>query len=223
MPDALVVGVDYVDAMLSRRSQPDEKLLDLMEDAGANVQRAAVLLRDLLETYPESGGLARDLYLCEQQGDRLAHDFIHRMSVLPDGELPFDLVDGYALATGLDDIVDFAEQAADWLNLYAVDATMLQAEAMGAVLVEATRHVSAALAAVRAGENPSMSLVEIHRVENEGDRLFRDAVATLFVGGIDPMVVIRWKDIFASIESAIDACETVGHTIEGITLKRGRP
>jgi uncharacterized protein Yka (UPF0111/DUF47 family) len=63
-------------------------------------------------------------------------------------------------------------------------------------------------------------LVEIHRLENEGDRLSREAVASLFATGIDPMVVIRWKDIFETLEQAIDACEKVAHVLEGITLKR---
>jgi uncharacterized protein len=65
------------------------------------------------------------------------------------------------------------------------------------------------------------NLVEIHRIENEGDRIVRAAVASLFAGGIDPMIVIRWKDIFETLESAVDACETVANVLEGITLKRG--
>ena len=63
-------------------------------------------------------------------------------------------------------------------------------------------------------------LVEIHRLENEGDRISRDGVASLFVNGIDPMVVIRWKDIFASLEASVDACEHVAHVLEGISLRR---
>ena len=74
----------------------------------------------------------------------------------------------------------------------------------------------------RGGGDLSSHLVEVHRLENEGDRLQRDAVTSLFAGGIDPMVVIRWKDIFESLEAAVDACETVAHVLEGITLKRGR-
>ena len=64
------------------------------------------------------------------------------------------------------------------------------------------------------------ALVEIHRLENEGDRLSRDAVASLFEGGIDPMVVIRWKDIFDALEAAVDSCEKVAHILEGIALRR---
>ncbi len=79
-----------------------------------------------------------------------------------------------------------------------------------------------ALRCLRTGTDLGPHLVEIHRLENEGDRLQRDGVASLFVGGIDPMVVIRWKDIFESLEAAVDACETVAHVLEGITLKQRR-
>jgi uncharacterized protein Yka (UPF0111/DUF47 family) len=99
---------------------------------------------------------------------------------------------------------------------------MEQAVLMCDVLVGAGAQVAAALCALRAGEDLSATLVEIHRLENEGDRLSREAVASLFADGIDPMVVIRWKDIFAALESSIDACEHVAHVLEGITLKRGR-
>jgi hypothetical protein len=80
--------------------------------------------------------------------------------------------------------------------------------------------VAEALAHLRAGEDVSTQLIEIHRLENEGDRISREAIASLFKSGTDPMVVIRWKDIFESLEQAIDACETVAHVIEGMQLKR---
>ncbi len=101
---------------------------------------------------------------------------------------------------------------------------MEQAVEMADVLVGADEQIVKALGAARArGPSPGPYLVEIHRLENEGDRLLRDGVASLFEGGAaDPMVVIRWKDIFESLEAAVDACETVAHVIEGIMLKRGR-
>jgi uncharacterized protein Yka (UPF0111/DUF47 family) len=82
--------------------------------------------------------------------------------------------------------------------------------------------IAQALRCLRTGTELAPHLVEIHRLENEGDRLQRDGVASLFAGGIDPMVVIRWKDIFESLEAAVDACETVAHVLEGITLKQRR-
>jgi uncharacterized protein Yka (UPF0111/DUF47 family) len=200
----------------------DTGVLDLFEESGRNVQRATLLLRDLLADYPERADLARDLLLCEQEGDRIAHDIIHRLNGGGNGRPPMDPFDGHVLATTLDDIVDYAEQAADELSLYAVEAPMEQAGAIADVLVGAGEQVARALRCLRSGAELAPHLVEIHRLENEGDRLSRDAVASLFANGIDPMVVIRWKDIFETLEASVDACEKVAHVLEGISLKRRR-
>jgi uncharacterized protein len=199
-------------------SRPDGTLMSLVEEAGRNVQRSSLLLHDLLVDYPEHATLARDLKVCEQEGDRITHDIIHRLA---DGRVraPFGRRDGYTLATALDDIVDQSEHAAAQLGLYGVEAPMERAVEFADVLVGAGEQIAQALRSLRTGTELAPQLVEIHRLENEGDRLQRDAVASLFAGGIDPMVVIRWKDIFESLESAIDACETVAHVLEGITLK----
>jgi uncharacterized protein Yka (UPF0111/DUF47 family) len=206
-----------------RRRAPDDALLSLLEESGRNVQRAALLLAELLTDYPEHRGVARDLLLCEQEGDRIAHDIIHRMNGGGTGRLaPFQSADLYELTRALDDIVDYAEETGDALGLYGVEAPMEQAVAMSAVLVDASEQVAGALRSLRTGADFSEALVEIHRLENEGDRLERDGVASLFADGIDPMVVIRWKSIYDSLESAVDACETVAHVLEGMALKSSR-
>ena len=97
---------------------------------------------------------------------------------------------------------------------------MDQALAMTEVLVGAADQVASGLHGLREGDDIASPLVEIHRLEKSADRIVRDAVASLFVDGIDPMMVIRWKDIFETLESAVDACETVANVLEGITLKR---
>jgi uncharacterized protein Yka (UPF0111/DUF47 family) len=198
----------------------DTGVFELFEESGRNVQRSTLLLRDLVVDYPERADLARDLLLCEQEGDRITHDIIHRMNGGRSGRPPVDPADGHLLATTLDDIVDFAEQAADELSLYGVEAPMEQSGLIADVLVGAGEQVAHALRCLRSGSELAPHLVEIHRLENEGDRLGREAVASLFATGIDPMVVIRWKDIFETLEQAIDACEKVAHVLEGITLKR---
>jgi hypothetical protein len=204
------------------RRGTDTQVLELLEEFGRIVQRSGLLLRDLITDYPERADLARDLELVEKEGDRIAHDIIARLSGGGGPPPPFDPSDGYELARALDDIVDFAEQAGDQLSLYRVEAPMEQAVVLAGVLVQAGDEVARALRALRTGSDLSGSLVEIHRIENEGDRVMRDGVASLFVNGIDPMVVIRWKDIFESLEASVDACETVAHILEGIALKQGR-
>jgi uncharacterized protein Yka (UPF0111/DUF47 family) len=203
------------------RTAIDPTVLELFEESGRNVQRATLQLRDLVADYPERADLSRELVLCEHEGDRITHDIIHRLKAGVRGRRPpIDPVEGLTLATALDDIVDFAEQAADQLATYGVEATMEQAVALCDVLVGAGEQVARALRTLRTGGELAPHLVEIHRLENEGDRLSRDAVASLFQNGIDPMVVIRWKDVFESLEASVDACEKVAHVLEGITLKR---
>src|SRR5947209_3067262 len=124
------------------RARPDPVLFDLLEESGRNLQRTSLLLRDLLDDYPERAHLSRDLFLCEQDGDRIAHDIIHRLSECSPRRCPFDSADGYRLATTLDDIVDLAEDAADTMSTYQVEAPMEQSVAMADVLVGATEQIA---------------------------------------------------------------------------------
>jgi uncharacterized protein Yka (UPF0111/DUF47 family) len=199
-----------------RPSSNGSGLLALFEESGRNVERTGSLLRDLLDDFPEHSSLARDILICEQEGDRITHDIIHEMTV---NGSKLDQRDAYELARALDDVVDYAEETADSLELYGVEAPMEQAQELAAVLADASLSVAEALAHLRADEDVSSQLIEIHRLENEGDRISREAIASLFKSGTDPMVVIRWKDIFESLEQAIDSCETVAHVIEGMRLK----
>jgi uncharacterized protein Yka (UPF0111/DUF47 family) len=195
-------------------------LLELFEQAGRNVQRTTLILRDMLAGFPESAGLAREIYVCEQEGDRITHDILHRLAERGAKRSHMDAADVHALSVALDDIVDYAEEAADQLGRYGVEAPMTQAEEIAALLVASSEEVAASLRGLRNGMELAARLVEIHRLENEADQLVRAAVASLFAQGIDPMIVIRWKDIFETLEAAVDACETVANVLEGISLKR---
>jgi len=202
------------------KAKEDAEILVLFEESGRNVQHAACLLRDLYADYPEHPEIAREVLACEHEGDRIAHEILSRLAERGSRVAELDAADVHALAGALDDIVDFAEEAADQLGLYGVEAPMEQAQRMAEVLVDTADLVSESLCGLRSGESVAQELVQIHRLENEADRIVRAAVASLFVNGIDPMMVIRWKDIFDTLESAVDACETVANVLEGITLKR---
>jgi uncharacterized protein Yka (UPF0111/DUF47 family) len=204
--------------MWSTKTRDDIELLELFEQSGRNVQRASALLRDLFSDYPERPELATEVLACEHEGDRIAHEILSRLAER--GATDLDAADVHALAGALDDIVDHAEEAADQLGLYGVEAPMEQAQQMAEILVGTADLVADSLRGMRDGEAVAQQLVEIHRRENEADRIVRAAVASLFANGIDPMMVIRWKDIYDTLESAVDACETVANVLEGITLKR---
>ena len=132
---------------------------------------------------------------------------------------PIDREDILALASALDDIVDFIEEVADYLGLYKIEAPMDQAIKLAEVLNLSCRQIGEAIPRLRGFTDISGHTVEINRLENEGDRITREAIASLFDGGIDPMVVIRWKDLFERLEDAIDATEHVAHILEAIVIK----
>ncbi len=196
----------------------DRVFFDLLREEGENALRTAELLQQMLERWPdEREGLAREILKAEQEGDRITHDIIQRLNQT--FVTPFDREDIYGLATKMDDIVDYIEEAADFLNLYGIEAPMQQASDMAEVLVLACRQLSMALSELKGFKKLDQYWIEIHRLENDGDRISRDAVASLFTGGIDPMVVIRWKDIFVVLEKAIDSTEAVAHIIESVVIK----
>jgi len=132
---------------------------------------------------------------------------------------PIDREDILHLASALDDIVDYTEEVADYLGLYKIEAPMAQAQRLAGVLRDATRQIAAAIPLIRGFKDIGDHMVEVHRLENEGDRITREAIASLFETGIDPMVVIRWKDIFERLENAIDSTERAAFILEGIVIK----
>ena len=195
----------------------DKVFFDLFSESGQNILRAARLLSDMLAKWPDDEGLARDILKCEGEGDRITHDIVQRVNNT--FVTPIDQEDIYALATKLDDVVDYIEEVADFLGLYKIEAPMSQAQEMADVLVKSCEQLAVLLDELRTFKDLEQYWIEIHRLENDGDRIYRDAVASLFANGIDPMVVIRWKDLFAVLERAIDATETAAHIIEGVVIK----
>jgi predicted phosphate transport protein (TIGR00153 family) len=195
----------------------DRVFFDLFVEAGQNSLRAARLLDEMMGEWPDDSGLARDILKAESEGDRITHDIVQRLNST--FVTPIDREDIYGLATQLDDIVDYTEEAADFLGLYKIEAPMEQAQALTKVLVASCTQLAEALEHLREFKELEKYWIEIHRLENEGDRISRDAVASLFSDGIDPMVVIRWKDMFAVLERAIDSTETAAHILEGIVIK----
>jgi predicted phosphate transport protein (TIGR00153 family) len=195
----------------------DRVFFDLFAEGGQNTLRTAKLLRDLLERCPDEGGLSTDILKAEQEGDRITHDIIRRLNTT--FVTPIDREDIYALATQLDDIVDYIEEVADFMGLYSIEAPMDQSQLLAEVLVKSCEQLYGLLQNLRDFKGLDHYWIEIHRLENDGDRIYRDAIASLFADRIDPMVVIRWRDIFLRLERAIDATETSASILEGIVIK----
>ena len=195
----------------------DREFFDLFEEAGGNIERAANLLEEMLREYPERNELAREILICEQEGDRITHDIIRRLNQT--FVTPIDREDIFAMASALDDVVDYTEEVADYLGLYKIEAPMSQAQELAKVLQQCGRQIAEAMPRLRSFKDISHYTVEINRLENDGDRIVREAIASLFNDGIDPMVVIRWKDIYDRLEEAIDSTERVANMLESIVIK----
>jgi predicted phosphate transport protein (TIGR00153 family) len=200
-------------------SAPNHRLFfSLLREVGANVRRATAELNRLMGNWPDHAEMRAEIKLLEQEGDRLTHDILHQLHST--SFTPVDREDIHALAAALDDVVDLTEETSDVLGLYKIEAPMEQAMDLTGVLRDAGREIEAALVKLDDLDQIPPHLTEIDRLEDEGDRISRQALVSLFAGGVDPMVVIRWKDVFERLEQAIDACERVAHVLEGIVVKQ---
>ena len=196
----------------------DQVFFDLFAEAGENSLRAAKLLQDMIASWPESADLAREILLAEHEGDRITHDISQRTSST--FVTPIDAEDIQNLASRVDDVVDHIEEATDLLELYGIESPTRQSIEQARILTAAVGHLSAALGGLKAQRGVQDELIKLKELEDEGDRVVRDAIADLFRDErIDPLTVIRWKDIFEALEDALDACETAANVVGNIVVK----
>ena len=195
-----------------------QSFFDLFREAATNAATATETIDRLMRTWPDESDLRGDIKRLEEEGDRITHDILHQLHTTT--MTPLDREDIHALAAALDDVVDYTEEASDVLGLYKIEAPMEQAVELTGVLRDAGREMAVAVGKIDKLNEMSPHLIEVDRLEDEGDRISRQALVSLFAGGIDPMVVIRWKDVFERLEQAIDACERVSHVLEGIVVKQ---
>ena len=154
----------------------------------------------------------------ETAGDEITRELITLLNT--QYVTPFDREDIYELATKLDDVVDYIEEVSDLLGLYGIESTTKHAVEQCSILVQAVEQLSIALTRLKGLRGIQQPLVELKRLEDEGDRIVHDAIAALFRDDrIDPLIVIRWKDVYEGLERAIDSCETAANVIANIAVK----
>lgn len=195
----------------------DTRYFDLFEEATHNAVRASELLLEFVHGIPDQPQLAKQIGAIESDTDRIVHDVVQAVGAT--FVTPLEREDILELASALDDVVDLIDETADLILLYKVEAPMEQADGLAEILVQACKANAEAMPRLRTFGDVRHWTVEVNRLENDGDRLSRQAIAGLFDGGIDPMVVIRWKDIFERLEDAIDATERIANILEGIIIK----
>jgi len=193
---------------------------ELFDQAASNLVATAELLLDLLQHYPAKRSLADDIKDREHEGDRVTHDLVEL--AIRTSSPPIDRDDIFRLATALDDVCDFMDQVADELNLYGVEEVPQEAIDQAVVILRATSRLADAIGGLDGLKDVGRHLIDIHTLEDDGDRIVRDAVAALFANRQDALVVIRWKDIHEHLEQAIDSCEGAAHVLESVYLKHQR-
>jgi uncharacterized protein len=191
---------------------------DLFTEAGANALAAAQKAETRIREFPNSSVTQADVKAVEHEGDRITRDLIQLLNT--QYVTPFDREDIFALATTIDDVVDHIEEATDLLELYGIESPTRQSIEQARILTAAVGHLNAALTGLKTQRGVQEELIKLKELEDEGDRVLRDAIADLFRDErIDPLTVIRWKDIFEALEEALDAAETAANVVGNIVVK----
>jgi predicted phosphate transport protein (TIGR00153 family) len=195
----------------------EEKFFELFADDAANMLAAARILEEFFRNYNERERIAVQLRDLEHTGDTISHDIGHRLEST--FVTPIDREDISVLISRLDDIVDLIEEIADTCILYGIEAPTPVAQEQAGIIVKQCEQLQAAIGKLRGFKDLSGYWIEVHRLENEGDRLVRHAIAELFTNGENPTDIIKWKDVYGLLEEAIDGCEDAANVIERIVVK----
>ena len=195
----------------------EERFFDMFVEDAANVLKGARLLHAMLRSYEDVEQKAKELFAVEHHGDEISHAIGNRLNTT--FVTPFDREDIHALISALDDILDLVEEVADTFILYHIDRPTPEAIEQAGIIVQQCELIHEALTKLRQFRDLERYWIEVHRLENEGDRVTRAAVAGLFSAERPPVDIIKWKDIYALLEGCIDKCEDVANIVEKIAIK----
>jgi uncharacterized protein len=195
----------------------NKEFFRLLEAASENAVAIARRLGDLMESFPASGDILSDIKDLEHEGDRLTRevvDLLNRTFVTP-----FDRDDIYRLATAIDDLCDHVDEAAGDIAGYGIDRIRPKAGEQARVILRSAEKLHEAVELLEGFQDSTSQLLALRGLEDDGDRLMREAVSELFSSGEDAISVIRWKDIHEQLEEAVDACENAADVLEAILVK----
>jgi predicted phosphate transport protein (TIGR00153 family) len=196
----------------------DENFFDLFEQQADHIVSASRVLEELTLDYPSAQAKVQQIRDLEHAGDTVTHEVVRRLNTT--FVTPIDREDIYALASRLDDVLDLIDAVADRLLIYKIKNPTDGCLAMAKIIVKTTEETDRAVRCLRTlSPLYQKHSIEVNRLENEADRLLRDELAALFEGGTDAIEVIKWKELYETMEAVTDRCEDVLNVIEGITLK----
>ncbi len=194
------------------------RFFDLFDRQSEHIIKAAALLHEMVHNFGDARAKTHLIKEVEHQGDLVTHEIVRKLNTT--FITPIDREDIHALATRLDDVLDYIEAAAERLVVYRIKEPTSACRAMAEVIVKIATSTDRAIKCLRTMD-PSFHehAVEVNRLENNADNLLRDSLAALFEEQGDPIEVIKWKEIYETMEIVTDRCEDVANVIEGIILK----
>jgi predicted phosphate transport protein (TIGR00153 family) len=195
----------------------DPTFYDLFAESARNLVIGANLLAELFRPDTDRSALAKRMRDTEHQGDEFTHAIVRRVNTT--FVTPFDREDIYRLAAGLDDIMDFMEEAVDLVTLYEIEKLPGELAKQVEVIQRAADLTAEAMPRLRTMRDLEDYWIEINRLENEGDKSYRRILAKLFSGKYDALTVLKLKDVVDSLENAVDGFETVANIVEQIAVK----
>jgi len=195
----------------------DTTFYELFSRSADNLTDGARLLAEMLGEGNDKAAIAAQMREAEHRGDEATHEIVKRVNTT--FVTPFDREDIYRLASDLDDVMDFMEEAVDLVLLYEIQELPMETAEQVEVLQRAAELTAAAMPALRTMKGLEEYWIEINRLENQGDQTYRHIVAKLFAGSYDALTVLKLKDVVDSLEHAMDAFEHVANTIEQIAVK----
>ena len=189
----------------------------LFSDLAANLDEAAQLLVKFMDDFGQAKSIGAAILELEHVGDKILHDIVKRLN--RSFITPIDREDIYDLVATMDEVLDNIEQASDAMVLYRVKEPTQYARRQAKVIAEAAAVLHQIIDDLEKRTDLMERVISVNSLENEGDRIVREAIAALFDDDIDAKDIIKWKDIYEVLESAIDECEHVANVIESIVLK----
>ncbi len=196
----------------------DKEFFVLFEKASQNIQDGAELLKELLDNFDDVKGKAREIEEIEHKGDSITHDVVKKLNTT--FITPIEREDILALASSLDDIIDLIHAAATRITLYKITESTPQAKELGFLILKSVRELNRGISHLGKKMNGVYEhCVEVNSLENEADRVCRDAIAYLFENEKDPITLLKWKEIYETLETTTDRCEDAANVLEGVALK----
>lgn len=195
----------------------EEKYFDMFIDAAKNIQTGAKLLKEMMDYYQNPEGKAKEIKDIEHQGDKITHEINKKLNQT--FVTPLDREDIYSLTCTLDDVIDLIEAVADRMIIFKIKEPTRTARDLADIICKSADEIIKGVTNLKKMEQVYEHCVEINRLENEADRITKDALGRLFEDEKDPVSIIKWKEIYENLEETTDRCEDVANILEGIVMK----